>query len=218
MFYAFRYSNVLVVALDGNDAALEGGYDDLNGWLGGAQDRWLERTLRAGRLDPRVDWIVAHFHHCMYCTDPTHGSDGGCRERWQPLFDRYRVDLVVNGHNHCYERTYPTRGDDWTEVLPGEPVDPETMGVTYVVTGSSGQIPRTASVYPESIYHENGATTTRETGLWRAARYDTYHVTVIDVDPGAPGTNTTMRVWAQDFGGNEVDSVTLERPARAVLA
>ena len=105
--WSTRWGNVALVALDANDASTE--ITRNNGVSGGAQDGWLEQTLAGLRADPEVDWIVVGFHHCAYCTNTLHGSDGGVR-RWVPLFDRYEVDLVVNGHNHCYERTHPTAG------------------------------------------------------------------------------------------------------------
>lgn len=222
-FYAFQYSNVLVLMLDGNEAASEYGYHFNRGYLKGAQDRFIEATLKAGRADPTIDWIVASFHNCMYCTDAVHGSDGGCRERWQPLFERYRVDVVLNGHNHCYERTFPILGSQTTTLTPGQPVDPQAMGVTYVVAGGGGQLaaPRSASTYPSSVLHNTAGEREIESGLWRATRIEGYSIAVFDVDPGSPGGTTTLTLTAREFSTDvnaEVDRIVLERPAKAAAA
>jgi hypothetical protein len=222
-FYAMRYSNVLVVALDGNEAASETGYHFNRGRLKGRQDAWLRQTLKDARKDPLIDWIVVSFHNCMYCTDVLHGSDGGCRERWQKIFEQYQVDLVLNGHNHCYERAYPIRGGEHTTLLPGQAIDPKTMGVTYVCAGGGGQLalPRAGPTYPIAIVHNSQGEREFETADWRAARFEQHSVAVIDVDPGAPGGKTTMTVSVSEFvtpAGLEIDRFTFERPAKAVSA
>ena len=39
-------------------------------------------SRRCARSAPTrvIDWIVVGFHHCAYCTNAVHGSDGGVRE------------------------------------------------------------------------------------------------------------------------------------------
>jgi 3',5'-cyclic AMP phosphodiesterase CpdA len=104
-YYSFTYSNVAVLSLDANDVSNElpanRGYSD-----GGRAD-WLARKPAAYRHDPQIDFIVVYFHHCAYCTCTSHASEGGVRDTWVSLFDKYSVDLVINGHNHIYERTDP---------------------------------------------------------------------------------------------------------------
>jgi hypothetical protein len=74
---------------------------------------WADRTLRAARLDPTIDFIVAWMHQTPVSTSTLgNGTDMGIRATWQPLFDKYEVDLVLLGHEHDYERTYPVRGFD----------------------------------------------------------------------------------------------------------
>jgi hypothetical protein len=85
----------------------------IRGYSGGAQTRWLERTLAEARRNPLIDWIVVQMHYCIASSSGTgNGSDAGIRQEWSPLFDRYGVDLVVCGHDHDYERSFPTRGFD----------------------------------------------------------------------------------------------------------
>ena len=99
----------------------------VRGYSGGAQTRWLEATLAAGRRDASIDWIIAQMHQCACSSSRDgNGSDLGIREEWLPLFDRYEVDLVLCGHDHDYERSFPVRGFDTgagTEAVTGAPAD-----------------------------------------------------------------------------------------------
>lgn len=83
----------------------------VRGYSGGAQTRWLERTLCDAAEDEEIDWIVVQMHQDALSSSKTgNGSDLGLREEWLPLFDRYGVDLVLCGHDHDYERSFPVRG------------------------------------------------------------------------------------------------------------
>ena len=139
MVKAFTYGNVAVIHLDGND--LSAGLSDNNGYTQGRQTARLAERLAAYRAPGSgVDFIIVGFHNCVFCTNTTHGSDGGIRTVWQRLFDRYQVDLVVNGHVHAYERTNPVIGGEVTKVVPsGGNVLPETDGTTYINAGGGGQ-------------------------------------------------------------------------------
>ncbi|TWE12823.1 purple acid phosphatase family protein [Rudaeicoccus suwonensis] len=122
-WYSFQVGSVLFVALDANDviyqndgsanpdASKQGLY--IRGYSGGAQQRWLEQTLRAARRDPGIDWIIP-FQHQLAMSSSASGSGGdlGIREAFMPLFDVYDVDLVLCGHDHDYERTYTVHGVD----------------------------------------------------------------------------------------------------------
>ena len=74
-YYSFVYGNVGIVSLDANDVSFE--IPANNGYTGGAQVAWLARTLASLRKQPGIDFIVAYFHHCAYCTCAVHGSEGG---------------------------------------------------------------------------------------------------------------------------------------------
>ncbi len=106
--------SALVPAADtGNEPIEPGTSFYINGYSHGEQTRWLEETLRAGRQDPSVDWIIVQMHQCPCSSSKTgNGSDAGLRAAWVPLFDRYEVDLVLSGHDHDYERSFPVRGID----------------------------------------------------------------------------------------------------------
>jgi hypothetical protein len=166
-WYAFRVSNALFVSLAADDviyqdgAAFVAGPASLmpvpstgnppipagssvyiRGFSGGAQTRWLERTLAGARRDPGIDWIIVQMHQDALSSSMTgNGSDLGIRQEWLPLFDRYEVDLVLCGHDHDYERSFPVRGYDpnagW-DLATGTTV--ETRRPHPVTTVDSGAI------------------------------------------------------------------------------
>jgi hypothetical protein len=222
--YYFTYGNVALVSLDPNDVSYE--IPANLGYTGGAQTTWLGQTLAALRSNPSVDFIVVFFHHCAYCTCTTHGSEGGVRQYWTPLFDQYEVDLVINGHNHIYERTDPIRAGSPTGPAPlGATITPATQGTTYVAVGGAGKslysfsapdsyegnIDNVASV--SSYVNESGGTTQSETVTWSQVRYTGYELLVVDVTPPSYGGATTMLVRAVNEYGTEIDRFTLSRSA-----
>ena len=206
--YWFRYGNVAVVALDANDASFE--ISANLGWLGESQDTWLDKTLKALRADKKVDFIVVQFHHCVYCTNAVHASDGGTRTRWAPLFDKYAVDVVVNGHNHGYERTHPIKaGTNCMQAPSGGVVQPAKDGTTYVTAGGGGQAAYPVSLFPGSYVIREGGVREPEAALWSSVRYLDLSVLTVDVDPGRKGGTATMKLTAVKPDGTAVDTVTL---------
>ena len=133
----FTVGNVGFVQLDGNDVSAQ---ETANtGYTGGRQTAWLDRQLAGYRSAAGIDFIVALCNCCCYSTNKTHGSDGGLRHVWGPLFDKYQVDLVISGHVHAYERTNPIRaGQPTRKVKSGGTVDPVADGTTYICAGGGG--------------------------------------------------------------------------------
>ena len=82
------------------------------------QIKWLEEELKSSR----EDWKIVYFHHPLYSSGGTHGSDLKLRETLEPLFVKYGVSVVFSGHDHIYERILPQKG------------------VQYFVTGSGGKL------------------------------------------------------------------------------
>ena len=134
---SFRYANTAFLQLDGNDVSAQ---ETVNaGYTRGQQTRWLARQLASFRASPGIDFIVVLCNCCCYSSNQVHGSDGGLREAWVPLFDRYEVDLVISGHVHAYERTNPMRGGQPTRrAASGDTVYPDTEGATYICVGGGG--------------------------------------------------------------------------------
>jgi Calcineurin-like phosphoesterase len=228
--YSVVYGNVGILSLDANDLSEE--IPTNAGYSGGAQLAWLTRTLTDLRADPRIDFIVAFFHHCAYATSTAHASDGGVRAALAPLFDRFSVDLVVQGHNHQYERTNPIRGGVSTTAAPdGATVEPARNGTTYICCGSGGR-PRygwqsgetdryrdsgvsDASTIVKSYVAGRDGAKTPETVDWSQTRYLDYAFLAVHVTPAAPGGTATMSVRAITDAGSEIDRVDLVRRAPA---
>ena len=82
------------------------------------QVKWVNDELEQSR----EDWKIVFFHHPLYSSARTHGSQVTLREVLEPLFVRHMVSLVLNGHDHTYERIKPQNG------------------IQYFVEGSSGQL------------------------------------------------------------------------------
>ncbi len=87
-------------------------------YLAPVQVKWLEEELKSSR----EEWKIVYFHHPLYSSGGTHGSDLKLRETLEPLFVKYGVSVVFSGHDHIYERTLPQKG------------------IQYFVTGSGGQL------------------------------------------------------------------------------
>ena len=80
--------------------------------------KWTEEELKKSG----EKWKIVFFHHPLYSSAGTHGSQLKLRAVLEPLFIQYNVSLVLNGHDHTYERIKPQNG------------------IQYFVEGSSGQL------------------------------------------------------------------------------
>jgi predicted MPP superfamily phosphohydrolase len=107
-----RYYSFKAPKQDVRFFALESTYMDQD------QLAWLEKELS----ESREDWKIAFFHHPLYSSARTHGSETKLRSAIEPLFIKYNVSLVLTGHDHVYERIKPQNG------------------ISYFVEGSSGQL------------------------------------------------------------------------------
>jgi Calcineurin-like phosphoesterase len=107
-----RYYSFKAPKQDVRFFALESTYMDQD------QLTWLEKELDSSR----EEWKIVFFHHPLYSSARTHGSETKLRASIEPLFIKYNVSLVLNGHDHVYERIKPQNG------------------IPYIVEGSSGQL------------------------------------------------------------------------------
>jgi predicted phosphodiesterase len=79
---------------------------------------WIDKELDTSR----DDWKICFFHHPLYSSARTHGSEMKLRAALEPLLLRHNVSVVLTGHDHVYERIKPQGG------------------ILYFVEGSSGQL------------------------------------------------------------------------------
>jgi predicted phosphodiesterase len=70
------------------------------------QQGWLDQEL--GRSDK--PWKICYFHHPLYSSGASHGSETDLRTLVEPLFIKHGVDVVFAGHEHFYERIKPQKG------------------------------------------------------------------------------------------------------------
>ena len=129
--YYMVYGNMLLIALDSNSRA----------WQGGRLE-WIDSVVAAYGAD--TDWIVATFHHPPYSVfrASNMGEKVPIITQWVPELERLGVDVVLNGHCHVFSRTHqmyqnrPILEQQW--VLPGtnQIVRSETpTSVVYDPTG-----------------------------------------------------------------------------------
>jgi predicted phosphodiesterase len=117
-FYKFynmdgkRYYSFKAPKQDVRFFALESTYMDQD------QLAWVEKELQSSK----EDWKIAFFHHPLYSSARTHGSEMRLRATLEPLLIKYNVSVVLNGHDHVYERIKPQNG------------------IQYFVSGAAGQL------------------------------------------------------------------------------
>ena len=244
-WYAFTVGPIRVVSLNNDDVCLQDGafsayrrdhipgyaVNGLNpyirGYSGGAQKRWLERTLRQAREDAGIDWIVVCMHQVAMSSAHFNGADIGIRQEWLPLFDRYGVDLVVCGHEHHYERTKSVRGVDPAGAATLRPmvvsdqldvVDTSKGLVQMIIGGGGTSAPSNGlfydppkcdvimSVGPQLPAPPGGSRPKRvpnkvtEDASWVGVRdrAHPYGFAAFDVDPGEDGGMTSIQVTYYD--------------------
>lgn len=90
VYYAFRYSNSLFLALDGNSP-----YD----W---PQAVWLEQELKAAQADSQIRHVFVFVHQPPYAVGAYCGSQR-MQQRIVPILQRYSVRAVFAGHEHAYQ-------------------------------------------------------------------------------------------------------------------
>jgi hypothetical protein len=208
----FRVGSVGFIGLDSNDVSYE--IPANRQWTQGKQTAWLEETLARWRsTSAGVDFIVAFMHASPYSMNEQHASEGGIRQAWVPLFDKYQVDLVISGHNHCYERSLPLRGDVVTSHRTD--VVESSTGTTYVTAGGGGANTGTRFItIPKTrLATANGIEVV--SADWSiGTRLGDHGVLSVDVEPAAStGANASMTLRWVAADGTVIDRAVLQRPS-----
>ncbi|MBP2478658.1 3',5'-cyclic AMP phosphodiesterase CpdA [Crossiella equi] len=222
--YSWRYQNVGMISLDGNDICYNSPAN-LN-YTEGRQQEWLAAQLARFRADATIDFIVVYCHQCTYSTSDSNGAELGAQQKWAPLFDRYQVDLVLNGHNHVYERTDPIRAGKAGRKAPSRStVDPVRDGTTYITAGGGGESVNKwvdRSIADSYLGNVKDATATmrvdEEDGTenkikvgWSRVRYRGYSLVVAEVTPAVNGNPAQLVVRALTEKGAVLDEITVRR-------
>ena len=116
-FYSYTLGNWHIIALNSNIAV----------GPGSPQYTWLARDL-VENSQSAAKCALAYWHHPLFTSGPSAGSNQLMRPIWNLLFDR-GVDVVVNGHDHLYERFFPQTPDALRSA---------NAGITEYVVGTGG--------------------------------------------------------------------------------
>ena len=92
-YYTYQKKDTRFFVLDSN-------------YMDKGQQAWLEKELK----DSNEKWKIAYFHHPLYSSGDTHGSEVDLRTIIEPMFIKYGVNVVFAGHEHFYERLKPQKG------------------------------------------------------------------------------------------------------------
>ena len=92
-YYTYQKGPIRFFVLDSN-------------YLDRRQLEWLEAELKKSGSD----WKIAYFHHPLYSSGETHGSETDLRALLEPLFLKFGMNVVFAGHEHFYERIKPQKG------------------------------------------------------------------------------------------------------------
>ncbi|HLU36120.1 MAG TPA: DNRLRE domain-containing protein [Thermomicrobiales bacterium] len=92
---------------------------------GSPQEQWLRADLQSNP----ATCTLAYWHHPLYSSSSTHGSQSASRPLFQALYD-YGAEVVLVGHDHTYERFAPQ--------TPRAQAD-EAYGIRQFVVGTGGR-------------------------------------------------------------------------------
>lgn len=113
-YYTFVQGGGLAQFFALDSTTLNGGKSDE------AQLHWLRQELATSSSL----WKIVYFHHPIYSSGRTHGSDRKLRAILEPILIAGGVSVVFSGHDHFYERIAPQQG------------------IHYFVTGAAGKLRR----------------------------------------------------------------------------
>jgi hypothetical protein len=118
--YSYTLGNWHIVSLNSNAPYVDQG-------VGSEQLRWLAADLEANSHSATATCTLAYWHHPLFTSGPSAGSNGLMKSAWDVLY-KYGVDVVVNGHDHLYER-----------FLPQDPTALRSLtGITEYIVGTGG--------------------------------------------------------------------------------
>ena len=117
-YYSYTLGNWHIISLNSN----------IDVSAGSVQVNWLKRDLLDNKTTATAKCTLAYWHHPLFTSGPSAGSNGMMRDVWQVLWEQ-GVDVIVNGHDHLYER--------FLAQTPDQLRSPSTGIVEYIV-GTGG--------------------------------------------------------------------------------
>jgi hypothetical protein len=114
--YVVNYTNLKVISLDAEQI-------DESPFYLEKQRLWLDSVLKH---DPRK-WTAITFHYPVFSTKPNRDNEN-LRNKFKPIFDKYKVDIVLQGHDHAYGRGMVSN------IPTGKNLKDEESGTMYVVS------------------------------------------------------------------------------------
>ena len=135
-YYSYVMGNWHIIALNSNIAV----------GVGSPQWNWLRDDLEANSHTATAKCTMAYWHHPLFTSGPSAGSNQLMRPIWNLLFDK-GVDVIVNGHDHLYERFFPQTPDA---------IRSPNIGITQYTVGTGGApLYEFGPVAPNSAFKNN---------------------------------------------------------------
>ena len=135
-FYSYTLGNWHIVSLNSNVGV----------GPGSEQLMWLTNDLDANSRSATAKCTLAYWHHPLFTSGPSAGSNALMRTVWTVLY-QYGVDVVVNGHDHLYERFNPQDPN-------GRPDAP--AGIREYIVGTGGvALYEFGPTAPNSVFKTN---------------------------------------------------------------
>jgi hypothetical protein len=120
-FYSYSLGNWHIISLNSNVPV----------GPGSEQWAWLREDLEINKMSPSARCTLAYWHHPLFTSGPSAGSNAMMRPIWQLLYE-FGADVVVNGHDHLYERF------DWMD--PTGRRDSPNAGIRQYTVGTGGAL------------------------------------------------------------------------------
>ncbi len=117
------------------------------------QAKWFKETMKANKNR----WTLITMHHPIFSTNARRDNKR-LREKFKPLFDKYKIDLVLQGHDHAYGRTglvkhdheHDAKGRDILEKQGKKTVQQKPVEQN-VATGVTARSEKSGTVYVVSV-------------------------------------------------------------------
>ena len=116
-FYSYTLGNWHIVSLNSEVGVTQGQ----------EQYVWLRSDLEANKRSNTARCTLAFWHHPLFTSGPSAGSNARMRDIWNLLYE-YGADVAITGHDHLYERFAAQDGLG----------RPDAFGIQEYIVGTGG--------------------------------------------------------------------------------